>query len=153
MQKTALFAVFALMAACAVAPEPGDHTTQAAEVQQAAFTAIHDLAFHVVDESSTYLQRVEDRVPADIPSDAVREISFVRDPETDRAAIAIDFTDAGARLAHEVTARAVGRRLAVVVDNHVVAQPVIRQPIDGARALITLDEGAAATWQIGPGHW
>jgi preprotein translocase subunit SecD len=155
MQNTALLALFALMTACAMAPEPTDHTTQSAEVQPASFSAGHSLAFHVVDDSSTYLQRVADRTPVVIPREAVRDVTLTLDPRTERPAIAVDFTDDGARLAHEVTAHAIGSKLAVTVDGKVVAQPVIKQAIDGARALITFDSDAdmAAAWGIAPGHW
>jgi preprotein translocase subunit SecD len=200
MQLPALFAALALLGACSVAPDPNDHVTQVAEVSVASFHSEHAPSFHIVDEASTYMQRLYDRVAVDRPPDVeaaedavyliatttdalerfaasdptltvpageqlvygqlhdgrwrtylvgpvvldsndIRAVAPGHDALLARTVIDLEFTDAGARRLGDVTSRIVGHKLAIVVDGHVVAAPVIRSPIQGRHAVITLDLG------------
>ncbi|MFQ5666284.1 MAG: protein translocase subunit SecD [Candidatus Binatia bacterium] len=51
--------------------------------------------------------------------------------------VALEFNARGAKLFDELTARNVGRRLAIILDNTVYSAPVIRERISGGRASIT----------------
>jgi preprotein translocase subunit SecD len=58
-------------------------------------------------------------------------------PQTSEPYVSLDFSAAGARLFDQITAENVGRRLAIVLDNHVYSAPVIRERISGGKAEIT----------------
>jgi preprotein translocase subunit SecD len=200
MKLTALIAALGLLAACGVAPDPDDHVTQVAEVSVASFHSEHAPSFHIVDDASTYLQRLCDRVAVDRPPDVERAQELWRRPDgtaatevflvgpspdalarvaasapelavpagdqlvyaqlrdgrwrtylvgptvldgSDLRSVApgldLELTDAGAQRWGEVTGANVGRRLAIVVDGHVVAAPVIDARITGTHAVVTLD--------------
>lgn len=59
--------------------------------------------------------------------------------------VSVEMTPQGAVLFEELTRRAVGRYLAIMVDQWVYSAPVVEEPIAGGRARITLGRGASPT--------
>lgn len=55
--------------------------------------------------------------------------------------VSLEFTPTGARRFEAITAAAVGRRLAIVIDGEVESAPTVRAPISGGVAQIQLDPG------------
>ncbi|MFO0715232.1 MAG: hypothetical protein U0353_35670 [Sandaracinus sp.] len=61
-----------------------------------------------------------------------------------RPQISIEFTPSGASDFTMLTRRLVRRRLAIVLDDHLMSAPVVMEEIDGGRATITLGEATSA---------
>ncbi|MCA9670390.1 MAG: hypothetical protein KC503_32565 [Myxococcales bacterium] len=77
-----------------------------------------------------------------LTSNDVTSARAIIDDHTGRAQVAMRLGEVGARRFGEMTARNVGRRLAIVVDGHVMSAPVVQSAIRGGRAVIDL--GGAA---------
>lgn len=58
-------------------------------------------------------------------------------PQTGEAEVNLEFEPDGAKIFAEVTARNVGKRLAIVLDGNVIQSPGIREPIPNGRAQIS----------------
>jgi preprotein translocase subunit SecD len=58
-------------------------------------------------------------------------------PQTGEAEVNLEFEPDGAKIFAEVTARNVGKRLAIVLDGNVIQAPGIREPIPNGRAQIS----------------
>ncbi len=59
------------------------------------------------------------------------------DPDYNEPYVAINFNSLGARTFFELTSANVGKRLAIILDDHVYSAPEIREKIPGGRAQIT----------------
>ena len=103
----------------------------------------HELLSGVCDRGdpgaarSYYVFRRAELTSADI--DHV-EVSF--DPASGDPELAVDFDAAGKARFATLTTGNVGRKLAIVLEGHVVSAPVIEGSIDGGRARITLGGGS-----------
>jgi len=53
------------------------------------------------------------------------------------ATVDLEFNDAGAKLFAEATAKNVGRRIAIVIDEEVISAPTVNEPIPNGRAQIS----------------
>ena len=82
----------------------------------------------------TYL--LDDRVELD--GDSIASAYQSSDPNTNRPIVLVDFDRDGAQRFGDVTARLVGRKLAMVLGDRVISAPVINDPIRGGRASIWL---------------
>ncbi len=78
--------------------------------------------------------------PAFISGDDIQDAEVEVDPITQRPQVMITFNPRGARALAEISGQHVGRKLLVVFDGQVLTAPVIRDRIDGGRAV--LDFGA-----------
>ena len=65
------------------------------------------------------------------------EITF--DPNTYEPVVNLQFNDEGAKLFEDITARNVGRRVAIELDGGPISVPVVNEPISGGQAVITGD--------------
>ncbi|MBN1533808.1 MAG: hypothetical protein JXA20_14150 [Spirochaetes bacterium] len=61
----------------------------------------------------------------------------VRRPPRDRYRISITLGPGGREKLSRTTARAIGRKLGIVIDNELISVPIIREPITGTGLLIT----------------
>jgi preprotein translocase subunit SecD len=66
-RSTAVLLLAALCVACGAQPDPNDHAPGIVQVQPAPFQSQHRLSFRVVDDGSTYMRQLFDRVPVDRP--------------------------------------------------------------------------------------
>jgi hypothetical protein len=73
------------------------------------------------------------------------------DERTGRPEVRLDFTGAGGDRFEALTARAIGRKLAIVVDHRVISAPLIQSRIPGGTAIITLG-GKNPDEQLREGH-
>jgi hypothetical protein len=81
--------------------------------------------------------------PAVLTGDDVADASVTLDPMTGRPTVSLGFSpEAGQRFA-QITGAAIGRLLAIVLDDRIESAPLIQSPIAGGRAVITL--GASST--------
>mgnify|MGYP000914506155 CR=1 FL=1 len=60
-----------------------------------------------------------------------------KNPQTGEAEVNLEFEPDGAKIFAEVTAKNVGKRLAIVLDGNVIQSPGIREPIPNGRAQIS----------------
>mgnify|MGYP001602951375 CR=1 FL=1 len=56
---------------------------------------------------------------------------------TGQSEVSLEFDDVGAKLFEELTARNVGKQIAVFLDNELITAPVVQEKISGGRAQIT----------------
>ncbi len=83
--------------------------------------------------SVPYLVKKETLLTGDLLSDArVRIDSRFNEPY-----VSITFNSLGAKIFDRITARNVGKRLAIILDNNIYSAPVIKERISGGRAQIT----------------
>jgi preprotein translocase subunit SecD len=61
-----------------------------------------------------------------------------------KPSIMIQMTDEGARRFADITAQNVDQRIAIVVDGQIFAAPMVREPIRGGRAQVTLPKETTA---------
>ena len=95
---------------------------------------------HVVDkttgkvtEKKPYLVKKRTLVTGDMLTSAdVRYDSQFNEPY-----VAINFNSLGGMTFHQITKDNVGKRLAIILDDHIYSAPVIREPIPGGRAQVT----------------
>ncbi len=59
------------------------------------------------------------------------------DPNTNKPSIGLEFNDEGARLFEEITARNVGKKVAIYLDGAPISIPVVQETISGGKAQIT----------------
>lgn len=57
--------------------------------------------------------------------------------DQNRNLVAIEFTDEGAKLFADLTAKNVGKPIAILLDKQVLTSPVVQEPISGGKAVIT----------------
>jgi len=94
----------------------------------------------VFDETRT---KIIQKIPYVLKSDAVLTGEYLVDagvrisPQYNEPYVSIRFDSAGAKLFDEITADNVGKRLAIVLDDHVYSAPSIRERISGGEAQIT----------------
>jgi preprotein translocase subunit SecD len=67
----------------------------------------------------------------------VRSAKATRGTPGHNTAVSLSLTREGAKKFDEVTAQNVNRRLAVIVDGHLMSAPVIRSRVEGGTAVIT----------------
>lgn len=84
-------------------------------------------------EGNPYVVRRRTLLTGDMLADARVRI----DPEFNQPYVFLRFNRRGARIFDRITARNVGRRLAIVLDRKVYSAPVIQERIPGGRAQIT----------------
>jgi len=60
------------------------------------------------------------------------------DPYSNRPLVLLEFNRAGARTFGDLTARIVGKKLAVIIDDKIASAPIINGPIRGGRASVTM---------------
>lgn len=65
--------------------------------------------------------------------------SVIFDPQTNLPAVSLEFNEEGAKLFEEITARNVGKVLAIFIDGIPISTPRVNEPISGGRAQISGD--------------
>jgi hypothetical protein len=120
------------------APTPDDIERYIADEPSLTVPLSRELAFGRLDDGRwrTYLL-----VPTvELASANITHTSVDRDPSSNRALVHLDFDAAGTERLHDLTARTIGQKLAILADGHVVAAPVIAGVISGGRAEITFND-------------
>jgi len=79
---------------------------------------------------------------ADLDGNNITEAEVAWDQDSGRPEVSLTFDDAGAKALEEVTARAIGRKLAILLEGTVNSAPVIEGKISGGRARITMAGGS-----------
>ena len=77
----------------------------------------------------------------ELGGDGVAKASVVTNPTTNRPEVIIDFTRWGGRRFGELTGAAVGRKMAIILDDRVNSAPTIQTRIDGGSSSITMGGG------------
>lgn len=75
---------------------------------------------------------------AEVTGDCITGAEVQYDPQTGRPEVSLTFDAAGARAFEALTARSVGRKLAIVLEGVVSSAPVIESRIGGGHARITM---------------
>lgn len=78
---------------------------------------------------------------ASLTGEEVQEATVRIDQQQNRPYVGIDFKASGAKIFEEITAKNVGRRMAIVLDGNVYSAPVIQERIAGGSAQVTLGYG------------
>jgi len=76
-------------------------------------------------------------VPTELTGRYVKSAQVSRNPTTGRVEIVLNFNEEGAKIFEEVTARNVGKQLAVELDGNIITAPVVNEKISGGTAQIT----------------
>lgn len=72
-----------------------------------------------------------------LTGDIVKRATAAIDPYTNEPVVSIELTPTGASAFAALTESAIGRRLAVVLNGHVISAPVIRERIEGGRLQVS----------------
>ncbi len=67
----------------------------------------------------------------------IKRAKITFNPQTGKPEVALEFTSHGAELFSKVTAKNVGKPLAIFLDNQLLSAPVVQQQITGGHAVIT----------------
>jgi len=76
-------------------------------------------------------------IPTDLTGRYVASAQVGRNQQTGRTEILLNFNEEGAKLFEEITARNVGKQLAVMLDGNIITAPVVNEKIAGGQAQIT----------------
>lgn len=101
----------------------------------------HRLAFETVRDATVRTYYLHARV--EIGGDAIAEVSVQRNDQSGQHEVMVVFDSAGARRFADLTARSVGRKLAIVLDGRIESAPVITGAITGGKAVITMGTAVA----------
>ncbi|MBI2029659.1 protein translocase subunit SecD [Candidatus Gottesmanbacteria bacterium] len=86
---------------------------------------------------------------------SLKRSQVVFDPNTGRPQVGISFNDEGSKMFEEITARNVGKAVAIFLDNSLVSAPVVNEPITGGNAVIsgdfTIDQAKELSSQLNAG--
>jgi len=82
--------------------------------------------------------------PAALTDADVADASVATDPQAMLPYVALQFTERGGQVFEALTARAIHRKLAIVLDGRILSSPVIQSRIPGGRAQITLGRSRSA---------
>lgn len=116
--------------------------------------AQQDASFHVPDDRQVAYERVvgsaadKDRRPywrthylerhAVLTGSSITNATTSNEPNTGQVIVLLDFNRNGSRVFGELTARLVGKKLAIILDGRIKSAPVITGAIRGGRASITM---------------
>ncbi|MDX2471904.1 MAG: protein translocase subunit SecD [SAR324 cluster bacterium] len=105
-----------------------------------ALTREQELLFEEVKDPIT--KEIERTLPWVVDKKVLLQGSMIRDArvgflQTGEAYVSMSFDDDGSELFAEITKNAVGKKLAIVLDNKVQSAPRINEPITGGEAQIT----------------
>jgi protein-export membrane protein SecD len=93
--------------------------------------------------------------PTDLTGQYLKRADVTFDPTTNMPQIQLTFTDEGKEKFRELTARNVGKRLAIFLDGYPVTAPTVREEISGGTAVITgqftLEEARALSRNLNAG--
>lgn len=90
--------------------------------------------------TSTDEQAVEgglEFIPTSLTGRYVKSAQLDFDPTTRAPEVSIQFNDEGAKIFEELTAKNVGKPLAIFLDNNLIEMPTVKERISGGRARIT----------------
>ncbi len=79
----------------------------------------------------------EGYIPTELNGRYVKRAQLDFDQVTRQPQVSLEFDDEGAKLFEEITARNVGKKLAILVDGQLLTDPVVNERISGGRAQIT----------------
>jgi len=82
-------------------------------------------------------QQAPQFIPTNLTGRYVQKAQLDFDSTTGAPQISIQFNDEGAKIFEELTARNVGRPLAIFLDNNLIEMPTVQEKISGGRARIT----------------
>ena len=89
------------------------------------------------DTSTILKDENVDFAPTALTGRYVKSAQLDIDQTTGATQVAIQFSDEGAKMFEELTAKNVGKQLAIFLDNNLVSAPTVREKISGGKAVIT----------------
>lgn len=75
--------------------------------------------------------------PTALTGKFLEQSSLQFDPTTNRPQIGLEFDEEGAKLFEEITARNIGKRVAIYLDNFAISVPTVQEAITGGKAQIS----------------
>jgi protein-export membrane protein SecD len=106
-----------------------------------AFETQHDPVTKKIVGGSPYLLHRKAAVTGEMLKNASVDV------QTNEPYVSLTFDGQGTKLFGEVTSENVGKKMAILLDGNVMKAPVIREPIHGGRAQITLGYGSFSDLQ------
>ncbi len=103
----------------------------------AAIKQIGETPFLVFAEVGETKDGAAGYTPTELTGRYVASAQVGRSQQTGRVEVLLNFNEEGAKLFEEITARNVGKQLAVLLDGNVVTAPVVNEKISGGQAQIT----------------
>lgn len=76
-------------------------------------------------------------VPTGLDGRYVKAAQVSFDPTTNKPQISLEFTSDGSKLFEDITARNIGKVVAIFIDNEPISEPVVQDKISGGRAVVT----------------
>lgn len=93
--------------------------------------------------------------PTNLTGADLKDAKVQFDNQTSKPVVALNFTDAGATKFEELTAKNIGKPLAIILDNSVISAPIVQDKISGGSAVITgtftTDEAKSLAIQLNAG--
>jgi preprotein translocase subunit SecD len=101
---------------------------------------MHALAFerHTDDDNVAAWRTYYVWSRAELTGDRISDVELTWDQQTGRPEVSLAFDQAGAKIFESMTARAVGKKLAIILEGEVTSAPVVESKIAGGRARISL---------------
>lgn len=105
----------------------------------------HEIVFQKIVNKGT--NELTAKVPflvestTNLTGDDLQDARVAINQEENRPYVAVNFKPQGAKVFEDVTAKNVGRRMAIILDGNVYSDPVIRERIGGGSASISLGAG------------
>ncbi len=94
-------------------------------------------------------------VPTDLTGADLKSADVVFDENTGKPSISIKFNEEGSKKFEAITAKSIGKPLAIILDNELVSAPTVNEKISGGEAQIsgsfTLDEAKNLETQLNAG--
>lgn len=75
--------------------------------------------------------------PASLTGKYLEKAQVIFDQTTYQPLVSLQFNEEGARLFEELTAKNVGKRLAIYIDGFLISAPIVQEPIAGGKAQIS----------------
>ena len=89
--------------------------------------------------SATMASQITDFIPTGLTGKDLKKALVEFDPQTGSPGVSIQFTGEGAQKFSHITARNVGKSLAIFLDGIPISSPTVQQQIDGGAAVISGD--------------
>jgi preprotein translocase subunit SecD len=130
-------------------------TDTAQAIELVGQTAQLNFAEVVIPEEESETPPEPQLFPTELTGRDLKKAFVNFDQTTGAAMVAIEFTDDGAKKFEDLTAKNIGKPLAILLDSQVVSAPVVNEKISGGSAVIqgqfTLDEAKALSVQLNAG--
>lgn len=101
------------------------------------FLEFRELKQQEQSEQQEKKEEAFDFAPTPLTGRYLKKAQVVFEQLTSRPTISLQFDEQGAKIFEELTARNVGKPLAIYIDGQLVSAPVVQEPISGGQAQIT----------------